>query len=95
MRKSRAVIGFGSALPGTARHDAEPLADLFDRAARGELRPQVGATYPLSEARRAHEARRAADERQAAAGPARTGARLQNARLAPPAPRSPRPSNAA
>ena len=27
---------------------------MFDRAARGS-RPQVGATYPLSEARRAHE----------------------------------------
>ena len=34
---------------------AEPLADLFERAARGELRPQIGATYPLSEVRRAHE----------------------------------------
>jgi len=32
-----------------------PLADLFARAARGELSPQVGETYPLSEARRAHE----------------------------------------
>jgi NADPH:quinone reductase len=33
----------------------EPLADLFGRAARGELRPIVGGTYPLSEAARAHE----------------------------------------
>jgi NADPH2:quinone reductase len=33
----------------------EPLTDLFERAARGELRPQIGATYPLSEVRRAHE----------------------------------------
>jgi NADPH:quinone reductase len=33
----------------------EPLADLFARAARGELRAVVGATYPLSEAARAHE----------------------------------------
>jgi NADPH:quinone reductase len=33
----------------------EPLADLFDRAARGELRPVVGTTYPLSDVRQAHE----------------------------------------
>jgi NADPH2:quinone reductase len=33
----------------------EPLRDLFARAARGELRPQLGAVYPLSEVRRAHE----------------------------------------
>jgi NADPH2:quinone reductase len=31
----------------------EPLADLFARAARGDLRVVVGATYPLSEARQA------------------------------------------
>jgi len=34
---------------------AGPLADLFARAQRGELAPQVGATYPLSDVRRAHE----------------------------------------
>jgi NADPH:quinone reductase len=33
----------------------EPLNDLFERTARGELRPMVGETYPLSEVRRAHE----------------------------------------
>jgi NADPH2:quinone reductase len=33
----------------------EPLADLFERTVRGELVPQVGATYPMSEVRRAHE----------------------------------------
>ena len=33
----------------------EPLRDLFDRVARGELKPMVGETYPLSEVRRAHE----------------------------------------
>jgi NADPH:quinone reductase len=33
----------------------EPLADLFGRAARGELVVQVGATYPLSDVRQAHE----------------------------------------
>jgi len=32
----------------------DALADLFGRAARGELRPIVGATYPLSDAARAH-----------------------------------------
>ena len=31
----------------------EALADLFARAARGELRVVVGATYPLAEAARA------------------------------------------
>jgi NADPH2:quinone reductase len=31
----------------------EPLADLFARAARGELNVVVGGTYPLSEAARA------------------------------------------
>ena len=34
---------------------AEPLQDLFARAARGELRVVEGAAYPLSEVRRAHE----------------------------------------
>ena len=33
----------------------EPLADLFERTARGELVPQVGETYAMSEVRRAHE----------------------------------------
>jgi NADPH2:quinone reductase len=32
-----------------------PLADLFARAARGELKPMMGETYALSEVRRAHE----------------------------------------
>jgi NADPH2:quinone reductase len=56
MRKSRAVIGFWL-MHCLGRRDMmeEPLADLFARAARGELRPHVGATYPLSEVRRAHE----------------------------------------
>ena len=56
MRKSRAVVGFWL-MHCLGRRDMmeEPLADLFERAARGELRPQVGATYPLSEVRRAHE----------------------------------------
>jgi NADPH:quinone reductase len=56
MRKSRGVIGFWLmhllARPQMLR---EPLADLLDRAARGELRVVVGGTYPMSEVRRAHD----------------------------------------
>jgi NADPH:quinone reductase len=56
MRRSAAVVGFWlvhcMSRPEMLR---EPLADLFERAARGELRPIVGGTYPLSEAARAHE----------------------------------------
>jgi NADPH2:quinone reductase len=56
MRKSRAVVGFWL-MHCLGRRDMmeEPLADLFGRAARGELKPQIGETYPLSEVRRAHE----------------------------------------
>ena len=56
MRKSRTVVGFWL-VHCLGRRDMveEPLADLFDRAARAELEPLVGATYPLSEVRRAHE----------------------------------------
>jgi NADPH:quinone reductase len=56
MRKSRAVVGFWL-MHCLGRRDMmeEPLADLFERTARGELRPQVGGTYPLSDIRRAHE----------------------------------------
>jgi len=56
MRKSRGVIGFWLmhllARPAMLR---EPLADLLDRASRGELRVVVGGTYPMSDVRRAHE----------------------------------------
>jgi NADPH2:quinone reductase len=56
MRKSWGVIGFWLmhclAHPEMIRG---PLADLFDRAARGELRVVVGETYPMSEVQRAHE----------------------------------------
>jgi NADPH:quinone reductase len=56
MRRSAAVVGFWlvhcMSRPDMLR---EPLADLFERAARDELRPIVGGTYPLSEAARAHE----------------------------------------
>jgi NADPH:quinone reductase len=56
MRKSKAVVGFylGHCL-GRRELMEEPLRDLFERAGRGELRPRMGETYPLSEARRAHE----------------------------------------
>ena len=56
MRKSRAVVGFWL-MHCLGRRDMieEPLADLFERAARGELVPQMGETYALSDVRRAHE----------------------------------------
>jgi NADPH:quinone reductase len=56
MRKSRAVVGFWL-MHCLGRRDMieEPLADLFERTARGELKPQVGETYALSDVRRAHE----------------------------------------
>ena len=56
MRKSRAVIGFWLMhCLGRREMMEEPLRDLFERAASGELVPQVGATYALSDVRRAHE----------------------------------------
>jgi NADPH2:quinone reductase len=56
MRKSRAVVGFWLMhCLGRREMMEEPLADLFERTVRGELRPQVGQTYPMSEVRRAHE----------------------------------------
>ena len=56
MRKSRAVIGFWL-MHCLGRRDMmeEPLADLFGRVARGELKPHVGQTYALSDVRQAHE----------------------------------------
>ncbi|MBS1869571.1 MAG: zinc-binding dehydrogenase [Actinobacteria bacterium] len=54
MKTSRAVVGFWFnhclERPGMVE---EALSDLFARAARGELKVVVGATYPLSEAARA------------------------------------------
>ena len=51
MRKSRAVVGFWFMhCMGRREMVEEPLAELFGRAARGELRAVVGATYPLSQA---------------------------------------------
>jgi len=56
MRKSQAVVGFWLA-HCLARPEmiADPLRDLFERAASGQLKPVVGETYPLSEVARAHE----------------------------------------
>jgi NADPH:quinone reductase len=57
MRKSRGVVGFWLwhcfERPDTMVR--EPLRDLFERAARGELKPQLGTIYPLSSVRKAHE----------------------------------------
>jgi NADPH2:quinone reductase len=56
MRGSQSVVGFWL-MHCLGREDMVrgPLEDLFARAARGELKPLVGETYPLSEVRRAHE----------------------------------------
>jgi NADPH:quinone reductase len=55
LRHSRSVIGFylfhTLERPGMF---ADALADLFARAARGELRTVIGATYPLEQAAQAH-----------------------------------------
>jgi NADPH2:quinone reductase len=56
LRKSWTVAGFWLMhCLGRPEMLEEPLADLFARAARGELRASGGTTYPLSEVRRAHE----------------------------------------
>jgi NADPH:quinone reductase len=56
MRKSRAVIGFWL-MHCLGRRDMmeDPLRDLFERTAGGDLVPQVGTTYALSDVRQAHE----------------------------------------
>jgi len=55
MRRSRGVIGFWLMhCLGRPEMVDQALADLFDRAARGELRAVVGATYPLEQAPQAH-----------------------------------------
>src|SRR5262249_30245597 len=56
MRTSRAVIGFW--LVHLFRRPQElraGIAELFEAVAKGELEVVIGGTYPLSEARRAHE----------------------------------------
>jgi NADPH2:quinone reductase len=56
LKSSRGVIGFWLMHLLDRRELLEaPLADLYARAGRGEIRPQIGAVYPLSETRSAHE----------------------------------------
>ncbi len=57
LRKSWSVIGFWlmHCLRDPERLIAAPLADLYERAARGEVHAVPGGTYGLSEAVRAHE----------------------------------------
>jgi NADPH2:quinone reductase len=57
MRKSRSVVGFWlmHCLRRPAEMVEEPLRELFERTAAGELRVVEGAAYPLSDVRRAHE----------------------------------------
>jgi NADPH:quinone reductase len=59
--RSQGVIGFWlvHAMREPERMLAGPMAEMLDLVVRGELRAVVGDTYPLSEARRAHEDLRA------------------------------------
>lgn len=61
MTKSAAVVGFWlmHCLADPRRMLAEPLAELFGMVADGRLRPIVGGTYALADARKAHEDLRA------------------------------------
>ncbi|HEX3434462.1 MAG TPA: NADPH:quinone oxidoreductase family protein [Solirubrobacteraceae bacterium] len=55
LRHSRSVVGFYLFhCLERPRMVADALADLFSRAARGELRTVIGATYPLEQAAQAH-----------------------------------------
>jgi NADPH2:quinone reductase len=55
MRRSRGVIGFWLMhCLGRPEMVNDALADLFQRAVRGELRVVAGGTYPLEEAAQAH-----------------------------------------
>jgi NADPH2:quinone reductase len=56
LRGSLGVVGFWL-MHCISRREMleEPLRDLFERAARGQVRAIVGGTYALSDARRAHE----------------------------------------
>jgi NADPH2:quinone reductase len=60
LQRSRAVIGFWLVhclgRPGMVK---EPMAEMLAMVAAGELSPIVGSTYPLADARRAHEDLRA------------------------------------
>src|SRR3954470_20965678 len=56
LKTSRGIVGF-LLMHARGRREMlrEPLADLFERAARGEVVARVGDAYPLSEVARAHE----------------------------------------
>jgi NADPH:quinone reductase len=58
LKNSWSVIGFYlfHLFDRPDEHVRAPLADLYERAARGEVKPVVGGTWPLAEARAAHEA---------------------------------------
>jgi NADPH:quinone reductase len=57
MKHSKTVAGFWlfHCFKDPQNLVSQPLASLLDRAAAGELRPLDATTYPLSEARQAHE----------------------------------------
>ena len=57
MRKSWSVIGFWlfHCFADPENLIRKPLADLYERAARGEVRAVTGGTYAMSDVRRAHE----------------------------------------
>jgi NADPH2:quinone reductase len=57
MRKSWSVVGFWlmHCLLAPDEMIRKPLADLYERAARGEVRAVAGGTYGLSDVQRAHE----------------------------------------
>lgn len=56
MRTSRAVVGFWLMhLFGRPRELRAGIAELLEAVAKGELEVVIGDTYPLSEARRAHQ----------------------------------------
>jgi len=56
MRHSKTIVGFWlHSIQDREEMMRAPLADLFERAARGEIKPLLGETYPMSEVRRAHE----------------------------------------
>jgi len=59
--RSQGVIGFwlAHAMRDPARLLAGPMAEMLDLVARGDLRAVIGDTYPLADARRAHEDLRA------------------------------------
>jgi NADPH:quinone reductase len=56
LKTSRGIVGFWLMhCIGRPEMLREPLADLFERAARGEIKARVGKAYPLSDVARAHE----------------------------------------